>query len=46
MTNPLLGGANLGSVQFLRNWGGLLNSEPKVQECDATDDDSSTGAGN
>jgi len=38
---PLLGGADLGKYNAIENWGGLLSSEQKVQECDARDDDSS-----
>jgi hypothetical protein len=30
----------------LGNWGGLLNSEPNDEECDATDDAQGTEAGN
>jgi|APDOM4702015191_1054821.scaffolds.fasta_scaffold161814_2 hypothetical protein len=35
----------LSELDTLVNRGGLLNSEPNLEECDATDDDSSTEAG-
>jgi hypothetical protein len=45
-THPLLGRGERSYLFALENWGGLLNSEPNDEECDATDDAQGTEAGN